>query len=235
MKKILCLIIIMSSFVGVAFSQSAPPNIPHYDSKMAHFGISFGYNQFYSNMIEKEFRPYQDTIMGFNSSRNSGFQLMFVTDLRLCKFLNLRFTPGVTFGDRRLNFYEYEKDGDFVIKSTSLEAIYVEMPLELKIRSKRWRNMRPYLIAGGKYTYDLGSIKRKKANPEEVMMKIDNSEFFYTLGAGVDFYLPYFKFGVEIKTSYGLTNILVSDFHTMYSDVLDKIRTQVFYINLTFE
>jgi hypothetical protein len=235
MKKILCLIIIISSFVGVAFSQSVPPNMPHYDGKIAHFGISFGYNQFYSNMIEKEFRPYQDTIMGFDSDRNSGFQLMFVTDLRLSNFLNLRFTPGVTFGDRRLNFYEYNKDEMFLVKSTSLEAIYVEMPLELKIRSKRWRNMRPYLITGGKYAYDLGSIKRKKANPEEVMLKIDNSEIFYTVGAGIDFYLSYFKFGIELKTSYGLTNILVPDFHTMYSDVLDKIRTQVFYINLTFE
>jgi hypothetical protein len=55
------------------------------------------------------------------------------------------------------------------------------------------------------------------------------------LGAGVDFYLPYFKFGIELKTSFGLTNILVPEHHTMYSDVLDKIKTQVFYINLTFE
>jgi hypothetical protein len=67
------------------------------------------------------------------------------------------------------------------------------------------------------------------------MLKIDNSEIFYTVGAGIDFYLSYFKFGIELKTSYGLTNILVPDFHTMYSDVMDKIRTQVFYINLTFE
>lgn len=67
------------------------------------------------------------------------------------------------------------------------------------------------------------------------MLKIDNSEFFYTLGAGFDFYLPYFKFGIELKTSYGLTNILIPEHHSMYSDVLDKIRTQVFYINLTFE
>ncbi len=234
MRKILFLLVVMVCFMSKAFSQLVPPNIPHYDGKIAHFGISFGYNQFYSNMIEKEFRPFQDTIMGFDSDRNSGFQLMFVTDLRLSSFLNLRFTPGVTFGDRRLNFYEYRNE-EFLTKSTSLEAIYVEVPLELKIRSKRWNNMRPYLIAGGKYTYDLGSIKRKKANPDEVMLKIDNSEFFYTLGAGFDFYLPYFKFGIELKTSYGLTNILIPEHHSMYSDVLDKIRTQVFYINLTFE
>ncbi len=234
MRKSLILIAVLIIYFTELFSQSAPPNMPHYDKKVAHFGISFGYNQFYSNMIGKENPPFQDTIMGFDSDRNSGFQLMFVSDLRLLNWLNLRFTPGVTFGDRRLNYYEY-KNNEFAVKSTSLEAIYIELPLEFKIRSKRWRNMRPYLIAGGKYTYDLGSIKRKKANPEDVMLKIDNSEIFYTVGAGVDFYLPYFKFGVELKTSYALTNILIPEFHTMYSDVLDKIRTQVFYINLTFE
>ena len=234
MRKSLILVAVLIIYFTELFSQSAPPNMPHYDKKVAHFGISFGYNQFYSNIIGKENPPYQDTIMGFDSDRNSGFQLMFVSDLRLLSWLNLRFTPGVTFGDRRLNFYEYKNDV-FNVRSTSLEAIYVEIPLEFKVRSKRWRNMRPYLIAGGKYTYDLGSIKRKKASPEDVMLKIDNSEIFYTLGAGVDFYLPYFKFGIELKTSYSLTNILIPEFHTMYSDVLDKIRTQVFYINLTFE
>lgn len=234
MRKSLILVAVLIIYFTELFSQSAPPNMPHYDKKVAHFGISFGYNQFYSNIIGKENPPYQDTIMGFDSDRNSGFQLMFVSDLRLLSWLNLRFTPGVTFGDRRLNFYEYKNDV-FNVRTTSLEAIYVEIPLEFKVRSKRWRNMRPYLIAGGKYTYDLGSIKRKKANPEDVMLKIDNSEIFYTLGAGVDFYLPYFKFGIELKTSYSLTNILIPEFHTMYSDVLDKIRTQVFYINLTFE
>ncbi len=234
MRKSLILIAVLIIYFTELFSQSAPPNMPHYDKKVAHFGISFGYNQFYSNMIGKENPPFQDTIMGFDSDRNSGFQLMFVSDLRLLNWLNLRFTPGVTFGDRRLNYYEY-RNNEFTVRSTSLEAIYIELPLEFKVRSKRWRNMRPYLIAGGKYTYDLGSIKRKKANPEDVMLKIDNSEMFYTLGAGVDFYLPYFKFGIELKTSYSLTNILIPEFHTMYSDVLDKIRTQVFYINLTFE
>lgn len=234
MRKSLILVAVLIIYFTELFSQSAPPNMPHYDKKVAHFGISFGYNQFYSNIIGKENPPYQDTIMGFDSDRNSGFQLMFVSDLRLLSWLNLRFTPGVTFGDRRLNFYEYKNDV-FNVRSTSLEAIYVEIPLEFKVRSKRWRNIRPYLIAGGKYTYDLASIKRKKANPEDVMLKIDNSEIFYTLGAGVDFYLPYFKFGIELKTSYSLSNILIPEFHTMYSDVLDKIRTQVFYINLTFE
>lgn len=217
-----------------AFPQSSPPNMPHYDDKLFHFGATFGYNQLYSNMIEKENRQYKDTVLGFNSSRNSGLLLGFICDLRLNKYMHLRFIPTINFADRRLN-YSLHLNGKYSESIVPLEVVYVELPLELKLQSKRWRNFRPYLIAGGKYAYDLASIKRKKANPEEIMMKINNSEFFYTLGVGFDFYLNYFKFGIELKTSYGVSDILVHDYHTMYSDVLDRIRTQMFYINITFE
>ncbi len=221
-------------FVQTVFSQSSPPNLPHYDDKVIHFGATFGYNQLYTDIIEKENRPYVDTIMGFNSNRNSGFLIGFITDLRLGNYFHLRFLPSLNFADRRLNYFLYERD-KYTEKNVPFEVVYLELPLELKIQSKRWRNFRPYLIAGGKYGYDLASIKRKKASPDEIMMKIDNSELFYTLGVGFDFYLNYFKLGIEIKTSYGVKDILVHDYHTMYSDVLDKLKSQIFYINLTFE
>lgn len=149
-------------------------------------------------------------------------------------YMRLRFQPSLNFADRRLNF-SINKDGKFVEQAIPFEVVYLELPLEFKIQSKRWRNFRPYLIAGGKYSYDLASIKRKKATPDEIMMKIDNSELFYTLGFGFDFYLNYIKLGIELKTSYGLSNILVHDYKTMYSSVLDNLKTQIFYINFTFE
>ena len=81
----------------------------------------------------------------------------------------------------------------------------------------------------------MGSIKRKKLKPEEYLMKLENKEFFYTLGVGFDFYLPMCKIGIEFKSSFGLTDILNHNFNNAYTDCLDKIKSQVFYINLTFE
>lgn len=228
-------ILLFALFTNNVFSQSSPPNLPHYDDKLIHFGCILGYNQLYTDLIEKENRPYMDTVMGFNSSRNSGFTLGFVIcDLRMNNYMRLRFQPSLNFADRRLNYLIKE---DLKYKETSIpfEVVYLELPLELKLQSKRWRNFRPYLIAGGKYSYDLASIKRKKATPDEIMMKIDNSELFYTLGFGFDFYLNYIKFGIELKTSYGVSDILVRSYKTMFSDVLDGIKTQIFYINFTFE
>lgn len=233
-KKIIFALIALFASVQ-AFAQSSPPNLPHYDDKLIHFGCIIGYNQLYTQMIEKENRPLMDTIMGFNSARNSGFTLGFVLcDLRMNSYMRLRFQPSLNFADRRLNF-SINKDGKFIEQAIPFEVVYLELPLEFKIQSKRWRNFRPYLIAGGKYSYDLASIKRKKATPDEIMMKIDNSELFYTLGFGFDFYLNYIKLGIELKTSYGLSNILVHDYKTMYSSVLDNLKTQIFYINFTFE
>lgn len=234
MRRICCVLIFLFVFGFEGFSQSSPPNLPHYDDKVLHFGVLLGFNQLSSNLIEKENRPYVDTVLSFESERKVGFQLGIISDLRLHKYARLRLTPTITFADRRIDYSLYLMD-KYLDKSNYLEAIYLEVPLELKIQSSRWHNFRPYLIAGGKYAFDLGSIKRKKASPEDIMLKIDNNEWFYTLGVGFDFYLNYFKFGIELKTSFGLNDILIHEHHTMYSDVLDKIKTQVFFINLTFE
>lgn len=233
MKKLLFSLLSLFCCVSI-YAQSAPPNLPHYDDKTIHFGCILGYNRLFSNMIEKENRPYLDTVMGFDSERSNGFQLGFIGDLRLCEYLRLRFLPSIIFSDRRLNYY-IDKNGKYIESNVPMEVIYVEAPLEFKIQSKRWRNFRPYLIAGGKFSYDLASIKRKKASPDEILMKVNNSEWFYTLGVGFDFYLNYIKLGIEIKSSYGLNDILVHGYKTMYSDVLDKVKTQIFYINFTFE
>ncbi len=233
MRKLIFFLFFLSAYVCVS-AQSSPPNLPHYDDKTIHFGCILGYNRLSSNMIEKENRGFLDTVMGFDSERNNGFQLGFIGDLRLCEYLRLRFLPSIIFSDRRLNYY-INKGGKYIETNVPMEVIYVEAPLEFKIQSKRWRNFRPYLIAGGKFSYDLASIKRKKASPDEILMKVDNSEWFYTLGVGFDFYLNYIKLGIEIKSSFGLNDILVHDYSTMYSDVLDKIKTQIFYINFTFE
>lgn len=236
MKNIKWLLVVLLCLCGSVrvCSQSSPPNLPYYDDKVLHYGFVLGYNQLSTQMIEKENRPYIDTVLGFHSSRNIGLVIGFTGDLRLCQYVRLRFQPSLNFADRRLNYSLFQND-KYSEQVVPFEVVYLELPLEFKLQAKRWRNFRPYIIAGGKYSYDLASIKRKKAAENEILMKVDNSELFYTLGAGFDFYLNYFKFGIELKTSYGLSDILVHDYNSMYSDVLDKLKTQIFYISLTFE
>lgn len=231
MRRILFILLVLSSLRGSA--QSKPPNLPYLDDKVVCFGICTGFSSLYSNMVEKQNLPYADSIMSFNAHSGLGFHIGIIGDLRLFSFMHLKFTPMVSFSERGFE-YMVKHDTRLVTNRKNMEVIYIEMPLELNIKSKRWRNIRPYLITGMKYVYDAGSIKRKKLSEDEYFFKIEPHEMFYTLGMACDFYLPYFKFSVEMKTSFGINDILNHEYNSVYSDCVDKIKTQVFYVNFNF-
>jgi hypothetical protein len=217
-------------------AQSLPPNLPYYDTRIIHFGFILGYNQASANLSLKNPMPHADRILSGTVSRQSGFTIGVVSDLILLKYLRLRFTPIISFCDRKLNFNVIDiNNGKIKSLVNGIETIWLEAPLEFKIQAKRWNNFRPYIIAGGKYAYDLASLKRKKTDTEEILVKLDNQELFYTLGLGFDFYLQYFKFGIELKTSFAITDALIHSYNNIYTDALEKFKSQAFYINLTFE
>lgn len=64
---------------------------------------------------------------------------------------------------------------------------------------------------------------------------------FLETGLGCDFYLPYFKFGMELRLSLGLTDILVKKYDTknpgyeMYTDALKKVRARMVTVCFNFE
>ena len=215
-------------------AQRKPPNLPYYDNKTFHYGWYIGGNSLYTNIKSNHNLPYNDSIMSFKAGSGLGFQIGVLADARLLSFLHMRLLPVITFSERNFTFY-VAKDNVLHETTNNLDVIYAELPLEMKIMSVRWHNFRPYLIGGAKYAYDLGSLRRKKLAEGEYLFKINDSEIFYTIGVGFDFYLPYFKLGVELKSSFGLTDVLDHDYQTVYSDCIDKMKTQVFYINVTFQ
>ena len=47
-------------------------------------------------------------------------------------------------------------------------------------------------------------------------------------------YLSFFKFSVELKTEFGMRNVLIQD-DTPFSAAFDELRTRSFIISFTFE
>jgi hypothetical protein len=54
------------------------------------------------------------------------------------------------------------------------------------------------------------------------------------VGGGVDMFLPYFKFGLELKMGIGLPNVLIDD-NTRFSAPLESLRTKTYMLSFTFE
>jgi hypothetical protein len=55
-----------------------------------------------------------------------------------------------------------------------------------------------------------------------------------TGGVGFDFYMKYFKFGVELQMAYGLVNVLDQE-NTIYTTSIDKLSSKMAWITFTFE
>lgn len=234
MKKLIVLIISLTCVLSSLTAQKRPPNIPHYDERWIHFGFHLGYNQYSSMLKVKDPLPDPEKVLGMNVEPQSGFQVGVIGDLKIFEYLRLRLIPTITFGDRKFNYSIIDR-GAYATKSTNIEAIYLEAPLELKIQSKRWANFRPYIIAGAKYCYDLASLKKKKIAEEDLLLRVENNDWMYTAGAGFDFYLEYFKFGIELKSSFSFNNMHIPEPEKPYSNIIDKYKTQIFYVTFTFE
>ena len=59
--------------------------------------------------------------------------------------MDIRFLPGVSFGQRVIRFY---KNKVLVNDQQRLESSYLEFPIILKYKGDRLNNVRPYVIGG---------------------------------------------------------------------------------------
>ena len=85
-------------------------NRPYVDDKLFHFGFQLGLN-FSSYGITDSEQEIENIITGQKeiyharvSSILPGFNVGFVSDLRLCQYLNLRFCPGMQFTSRTISY-----------------------------------------------------------------------------------------------------------------------------------
>jgi hypothetical protein len=169
-----------------------------------------------------------------------GFALGLVSDLRMQEYLRLRFTPSISFANRKIEYTLATADRDsFKVFEKSVESVFLIFPLETKIQSKRLGNFSAYVIGGGGYALDLTA--RKKAgsasgggNQLDDNVKLLRDDFYYSAGAGTDFYLEYFKLGLELKLQVGTRNLLKKE-NSVFTNSIDKIRSRMVVFSITFE
>ena len=170
----------------------------------------------------------------------AGFAIGLVADFRLHEYIRLRCTPSVApFASKKIEYRLSTVGRDtFKVYKKTIEPVYIFLPIEAKIQSKRLGNFSTYVIGGYGYALDLTS--RKKAagvvgpNELESNIKLKRDDFYYSAGAGTDFYLMYFKLGLEIKLQVGTRNML-NPSNNIFSNSIDKIRSRMVVFTVTFE
>jgi hypothetical protein len=208
-------------------------NQPYGDQKLYHFGITVGMN--FQDMILTNSgvtNELGETWYATIPNYSPGFTVGLVSDLYLNPYMNLRFTPSLSFGSKDFEFVEPTLKESF---KTSVRSNYLMAPLDLKFRSMRLNNYRPYVLAGLYAALDLG--KRKD---EPILLTSMN--YGVTVGLGCDFYLPIIKVIPEIRFCFGLNDIVEKDRSDLtdhsvikYPNAISKGVSRMIILTFNFE
>ena len=234
MNKKAYLILVLYLLGSSLFAQKQKvKNQPYGDYKLYHFGITVGLSfqdllLTNSGLTGDNGETWYATIPDYSPGLTVGL----ISDLFLNPYMNLRFTPSLSFGDKSFEFVESASDERY---KTTVRSNYLTAPLDLKIRSMRLNNYRPYLIAGAYAALDLG-IKKD----EPLLLKPMN--YGLTIGLGCDFYLPIIKIAPELRFCFGLNNAVeknradLTDFGLVkYSDAIKKGMPRMIILTFNFE
>lgn len=214
-----------------------PKNKSWYDEKLLHFGFTLGFNAMDFKITPSQQYMGVDSLLPEVALLNPGINIQIVTDFKPNKYLDIRFLPGVSFGQRNVVYY---KNSSIYNNQQKLESSYLEFPLVLKYKGDRLNNVRPYVLTGLNYRYDLAGKKEYSQDPNDPpeYIRLKRSDLHYELGTGLDFYLPYFKLSVEIKMSNGLTNLIVNEpapGNPEFRNAIEKMKSQLWIVSFHFE
>ena len=168
-KLIKCIVfILLLAATGKTYAQ----NNPYVDDRFVHYGFSLGVEA-----LSYDFRGDPSTLA---FAANVGG----IIDLRLTKYLNLRFLPSISFGTPR-DYY-----------GKPVHSIPFLVPVYLKWTALREGNIRPYATVGGGMQVEFFQNKEQYRN--------DVIDAFVGGGFGCDIYFRWFKLCPEIRYQIGL-------------------------------
>ena len=149
-------------------------------------------------------------------------------DIKIQKNYNLRITPSFNFTDQKLYYISNNRE---ITQPKNSGISNFELPIYLKYRSDRVNNGRAYILLGTNIIFDMGGLEELAENRN---IEFSKTNYSIDLGFGIDIYFEYFKFAPEIKYSYGLKNILISQ-NNEYDNMINQLSTRSILISLTFE
>ena len=233
-NNIILFLIFLIFHLSASGQKQKPKNESWYDDKPLHFGFSLGFNAMDFNITPSQTFLATDSLYPDVSRLNPGINIQIVTNLKTGKYFDLRFLPGVSFGQRIVRYY---KNGVLYNDQQRLESSFLEFPLLLKYKGERLNNVRPYVIGGLNYRYDLAG-KKEFDEEKPIYLRIKRPDLYYEIGTGFDFYLTYFKLSVELKMSNGFRDVLIRDpatGHPQFYNAIEKMKSQIWVLSFHFE
>jgi hypothetical protein len=99
------------------------------------------------------------------------------------------------------------------------------------------RDIKPYVIGGVNYRYDFYARDAYRLE-RPVYLRLNRPDFYYEVGAGIDFHLTHIRLSVELKMSNGIKDVLVHDPHPdypQYCNAIEKLNSRIWALSFHFE
>lgn len=204
MKRILfnILLVLLLQPLCLQAQERKVQNKPYIDYRRLHYGFFVGTHVQDMELVNNGFVTENGEMWYADIAEyNPGFSVGVLADLRLSDHFSLRAMPTMHFGQNNLVFRE-QNSGE--ISRQQLKTTYISLPLHVKCSAERFNNYRPYITAGVNPMLNL-TVKKQK---QLLLKKFD---FMVEVGAGCDFYLPFFKLIPEVKFAFSLLDVLEKD------------------------
>lgn len=209
-------------------------NRPYADLKPIHFGFSVGFHMQDLNISNNGFiTPEGESWFTEVPAYSPGFCVNVLADMRISNHINLRCSPGMYFGNKKVHFRN-SITGDE--NTQNIKSNYVVIPVDIKYSATRYKNIRPYVVGG-----IMGILDVSKKRPEQ--LKLRDTDAMLTIGFGCDFYLPYFKLCPELKFCFGLRNLLNTERPDLqdnpdmmkYTQSVSQVKSNMIVLTFYFE
>ena len=215
------------------FGQSGTRSVNYMDfkNKPYYFGLSVGYNNSSFKLNHSEAFILNDSFRISQPQSGPGIHIGIITNLKIGEYFDFRAIPGFSFVERNIEYTAVGSQQGTTGKP--IESVFVEAPFLLRFKSTPYRDMRVFVVSGVKYSYDVANNSRtRQANS---LIKISPHEYTFEVGAGVQFFFPYFIFSPELKFTQGISNILIYNDQLEKSTILDRLLSRTFSFTLHFE
>ncbi len=200
-----------------------------------YFGMSISYNTSTLHPSKDPTFIQNDSVMAVEPGSSGGIALGLVGTLQLNNRFSIRANPQLIIGGAKYFTYllRYPGYNERTIEKKTLPSTIVSFPFQFKFNSDRIGNYRAFIFGGIKYDFDLAS--NSQARNAEDLVKLNKSDFGLEAGIGMSFYLRFVTFSPEIKFSNGLSNVHSRDQNLKFSNVLDKLSSQLISFSIILE
>ncbi len=221
-----------------SWAQSGSQHNPNYDNQKFHFGLAICPNYDKAKVTLAANFLQRDSVQSIRTQGFSGFGFGGLVDYRIGKFATVRYTPQIQFSQR--NFVYTIKDGlknniqTYRVETAKSESVALEQSFDLKYHSVRHKNIRFFVLAGLKYSYDFRSDEKAQRGPNRPLVPFKEQSFYYEYGFGIDYFGLWKVISTEIKMGNSITNMISKDQY-IYTSSIDKIQLRLFQLSFYFQ